>query len=215
MSGPVDRAGGLGYKVCITVIPESRSMPPRRASEAKLRMLDSLLRPKSIAVVGASEDTGKIGHTILKNALADGYSGKVFPVNPHSDQVLGLKAYRTVLDVPDDIDAAVLAVPAGLCAQVAGECGRKGVKALIVIASGFGEIGRQDLEEELAGIARRYGMRLLGPNVVGILSNSDKLNASFAPFLPFPGRPSLVSQSGCLLVAIDAALNEGVVLAPR
>jgi len=180
-------------------------MPSRHASEAKLKRLDSLLRPESVAVVGASESPGKIGYTILKNVLADGYSGKVFPINPHSKEILGLKAYRSVLDVPEDIDAAVLAVPAGLCAQVAEECGRKGVKSLIVIASGFGEIGRRDLEEELAGIARRHGMRLLGPNVVGILSNSDKLNASFAPFLPFPGRPSLVSQSGCLLVAIDAA----------
>jgi acetyl coenzyme A synthetase (ADP forming)-like protein len=173
--------------------------------ESKFTDLDALLRPKSIAVVGASATPGKLGAVVLANILSNGYAGKVFPVNPSHPEIQGLKAYRSVLDVPGEIDAAVLAVPAPLCAQVAEECGRKGVKGLIVIASGFREIGRADLEEELVRIAARHGTRILGPNIVGIMSNSDKLNASFSPFLPYPGRSSLVSQSGALIVAMEAA----------
>ncbi len=175
--------------------------------ETKLGALDALLSPKSIAVVGASAKPGKIGTTVLANILASGYSGKVFAINPGATNIQGLKAYASVIDVPDEIDAAVLVVPAGVCAQVAEECGRKGVGGLIVIASGFGEAGRKDLEDELLGIARRHGMRILGPNIVGIMSNSDNLNCSFAPFLPVPGKASLVSQSGALIIAIDSATH--------
>jgi acetyl coenzyme A synthetase (ADP forming)-like protein len=175
--------------------------------ESKFKVLDALLRPKSIAVVGASATPGKLGAVVLANILSNGYTGKVFPVNPTHPEIQGLKAYPSVLDVPGEIDAAVLAVPAALCGQVAEECGRKGVKGLIVIASGFREIGRADLEEELVRIAARYGTRILGPNIVGIMSNSDKLNASFSPFLPYPGRSSLVSQSGALIVAVEAATH--------
>jgi len=182
-------------------------MPSVRPRKAKFEVLDALLRPKSIAVVGASGTPGKLGYAVLRNILANGYKGKVFAVNPARDEVQGLKSYASVLEVPEDLDAAVLAVPAGLCAQVTEECGKKGVKGLIIIASGFSEAGRKDLEDEVVAIARRHGIRILGPNIVGIMSNSDQLNASFAPFLPFPGKSSLVSQSGALIVAINAATH--------
>lgn len=175
------------------------------ASNGILRLLDKSLRPKSIAVIGASAVPEKLGYKLVNNIIKDGYTGRIFPINPKENEILGLKAYPSVLDVPEDIDAAVISVPAKFCAQVAEDCGRKGVKGLIVITSGFSEVGRKDLEDELLGIARRHGMRIIGPNVVGILSNADKLNASFAPFLPFPGKASMVSQSGALVVAIDAA----------
>ncbi|MCX6569512.1 MAG: CoA-binding protein [Candidatus Aminicenantes bacterium] len=180
-------------------------MSSNKTHVSKLQVLDATLRPKSIAVVGASGTPGKLGFTVLKNILANGYAGKVYPINPNDPEIQGLKCYRSVLDVPGEIDAAIILVPAKLCAQVAEECGKKGVKGLIVITSGFSEVGRKDLEDELVQIARRYGTRVLGPNIVGIMSNSDKLNASFAPFLPYPGKPSLVSQSGALIVAMDAA----------
>jgi acetyltransferase len=180
-------------------------VPPSSPDASKFKALDTLLRPKSIAVVGASATPGKLGYMVLENILANGYAGQVFPINPLHPEIQGHKAYPSVLDVPGDIEAAVLAVPAGLCGRVAEECGRKGVQGLIVIASGFREIGRDDLEEELLSISRRYKMRVLGPNIVGIMSNSDKLNASFAPFLPYPGKSSLVSQSGALIVAVNAA----------
>jgi acetate---CoA ligase (ADP-forming) len=167
--------------------------------------IDALMRPRSIAIVGASSTPGKIGYTVLKNLLESKYEGKIYPINPKDPEILGLKCYTSVLDVPGEIDAAVITVPAKLNAQVAEECGKKGVKGLIAITSGFSEVGRKDLEDELVGIARRYGMRVLGPNIVGTLSNSDNLNASFAPFLPLKGKAALISQSGALLIAIDAS----------
>ena len=167
-------------------------------------VLTGLLRPKGIAVIGASTTPGKIGHTVVKNLIESGYDGGVYPVNPTADEVLGLKVYKSVLDIPERVEAAAITVPAKFVLDVAKECGEKGVKGLIVITSGFSEVGETEMEEELVRIAHEYGMRVLGPNVVGTLSNSDDLNASFAPFLPLNGTASLVSQSGALLIAIDA-----------
>ncbi|MDR3577244.1 MAG: acetate--CoA ligase family protein [Anaerolineaceae bacterium] len=167
--------------------------------------LNGLFRPQSIAVVGASTQPGKIGYTVVKNLIESKFEGKIYPINPQASDILGLKCYATVADVPGSIDAAVLTVPAKLCAQMTEECGKKGVKGLIIITSGFSEVGRRDLEDELVTIAKRYGTRILGPNIVGFLSNSDKINASFAPFLPLPGKATLVSQSGALLIAMDAS----------
>lgn len=167
--------------------------------------LNSLLRPKSVALVGASSQPGKIGYTVLNNLLISGYQGQIYPVNPTATEILGFKVYPTVLDIPGPVDSAIITVPARLCADVLEACGKKGVKGLIIITSGFGEVGRHDLEDQLVDIANHYGMRLLGPNIVGTLSNSDKMNASFAPFLPLPGKATLVSQSGALLIAIDAS----------
>lgn len=168
-------------------------------------VLDGLLRPNSIAVIGASNTEGKIGYTVVENLKKSGYAGDVYPINPGEDEVQGLKAYGSVLDVPGDIDAAVVIVPAKIVPKITEECGKKGVKGLIVIASGFSEVGREDLEQQVVETAHEYGMRVLGPNIVGILSNSYDCNASFAPFLPLEGKAALVSQSGALLIAIDAA----------
>jgi acetate---CoA ligase (ADP-forming) len=167
-------------------------------------VLTGLLRPKGIAIIGASTTPGKIGHTVVKNLIESGYEGGIYPVNPSADEIMGLKVYKSVLDIPDKVDAAAITVPAKFVLDVAKECGEKGVKGLIVITSGFSEVGEAELEEELVNIAHKNGMRVLGPNVVGTLSNSDDLNASFAPFLPLDGTASLVSQSGALLIAIDA-----------
>jgi acetyltransferase len=182
-------------------------MLPDCFDRAQLAGLDPILQPRSVAVVGASRAPGKIGFTVLKNILDGGYEGQVYPVNPKAREIQGLKAYASVADVPGEIEAAVLCVPADICVRIAEECGRKGVRGLIVITSGFGEIGRGDLEAEMVRVARRHGMRVLGPNIVGVLSNSNKLNASFIPYLPLPGKLSLVSQSGALIVAMDAATH--------
>ncbi|HMD90607.1 MAG TPA: acetate--CoA ligase family protein [Anaerolineaceae bacterium] len=167
--------------------------------------LNGLFRPKSIAIVGASTKPGKIGYIVVNSLIESKYGGKIYPINPQADEILGLKCYPSVTDVPGNIDAAVLTIPANLCAEVTEECGKKGVKGLIIITSGFSEVGRRDLEDQLVEIARRYGTRILGPNIVGFLSNSDKINASFAPFLPLPGKATLISQSGALLIALDAS----------
>jgi acetyltransferase len=162
------------------------------------------MRPKSVAVVGASTQPGKIGYTVVENLIKGGYQGPLYPINPQAEELLSLKVYPTIASLPEVVDLAVITVPVKFVAQVAEECGQKGIKALSVITSGFSEVGRHDLEEELLAIARRYGMCVLGPNIVGTLSNSDKLNASFAPFLPFPGSATLITQSGALLIAMDA-----------
>ncbi len=167
--------------------------------------LNGLLRPQSIAIIGASNTPGKIGYLAAKNVIESDYKGAIYPINLHADEVLGVKAYRSVLDVPGEIDAAMIIVPAGATPTVVEECGQKGVKGLIIIASGYSEAGRKDLEDQVVAIARSYNMRVLGPNIVGIMSNSDQCNASFAPFLPLPGRASMLSQSGALLIAMTVA----------
>jgi acetyltransferase len=167
--------------------------------------LDCILRPQSIAVVGASATPGKIGYTVLNNLITQGFKGEIYPINPGEQEILGHKAYASVLDVPGKIDAAVMTVPAKIIPQAVEECGKKGIKGLIVITSGFSEVGKRELEEQVVAIAHQYGSSILGPNIVGVLSNSVGMNASFAPYLPLAGKASLISQSGALLIALDAA----------
>jgi acetyltransferase len=168
-------------------------------------ILNGLLKPKSVAIIGASATPGKIGNTVIKNLIDSKYEGDVYPVNPTTDEILGFKCYPSVIDIPGPVEAAVITIPAKIVLGATEECGKKGVKGLIIITSGFSEVGNHELEEEIVKTSHKYGMRVLGPNIVGTLSNSDKMNASFAPFLPLPGKASLVSQSGALLIAIDAA----------
>ena len=147
----------------------------------EMAALDGLLRPKAIAIVGASNTPGKIGHTVVKNLIDCQYDVGIYPINPKGGEILGLQVYPSVLNVPHNIDAAILVIPARLTPKIAAECGQKGIKGLIILASGFSEMGRTALEDEVVRTAHQYGMRVLGPNIVGFLSNSDKCNASFAP----------------------------------
>jgi acetyltransferase len=163
------------------------------------------MQPKSVAVVGASVTPGKIGYTVLDNLIKEGFKGKIYPINPTATEILGLKVYATVADVPGEIDAAIITVPAKFVPEVTEECGKKGIKNLIIITSGFSEVGDHATEDQIVKTAHQYGSRILGPNIVGVLSNSEKFNGSFAPFLPLPGKASLISQSGALLIAMDAA----------
>jgi acetate---CoA ligase (ADP-forming) len=170
-----------------------------------LDVLNGLIRPQNVAIIGASATPGKIGHTVVKNLIEGGYKGGIYPVNPDSEEILGKKVYKSVKDIPGPVDAAIITIPAKYVSPVIDECGQKKVKGLIVITSGFSEVGRKDLEDEMVQKAHSYGMCVLGPNIVGSLSNADKFNGSFAPFLPLPGKSSMVTQSGALLIAIDAA----------
>lgn len=168
-------------------------------------LLDRIFKPKSIAVIGASATPGKIGYTVLEKLLQGNYEGKIYPINPQATEILGLKVYPSVESVPDEIDSAVVTVPAKIVPQVIEDCGKKGIKGINLITSGFSEVGAKDLEDRVVAIAKQYGIRIIGPNIVGVLSNSEKMNASFAPFLPFPGSATLITQSGALLIAMDAA----------
>ena len=175
--------------------------------------LKAIFKPESVAIIGASRTPGKVGHTLLRNLMECGYGGEIYPINPHADEILGVKCYPTVLEVPGDVDLAVIAVPAPIVLEVAEECGRKGVKALIVISAGFREIGREGAERErrLLEIARRYGMRIQGPNCLGVIDTYTPLNLSFAPAMPRRGSIAFISQSGALgTAALDWAMGEGI-----
>ena len=167
--------------------------------------LSGLISPKSIAVVGASSTPGKIGNSVMQNLVDSHFKGKIYPINPKAESIMGYEAFPSVLDVPGPIDTAVFAIPAKLVPKGVEECGLKGVKGIILITSGFSEVGNRELELEVVETAYRHNVRILGPNIVGVLSNSNNMNASFAPVLPLPGKAALVSQSGALLIAIDMA----------
>lgn len=164
--------------------------------------LKYLFYPNNVAVIGASRTPGKIGYELLRNILEYGYKGKVYPINPKAEEILGLKSYPSVLNVPDKVDMAVIAVPAKVVPKVLEECGRKGVKAAIVISSGFKEVGNVALEEKIVSIAKKYGIRLLGPNIFGLYYAPSKLNATFGPRDVLPGSIAFISQSGALGIAL-------------
>jgi len=168
--------------------------------------LDAIFRPTSVAVIGASTKRGHIGREIVHNLILGDFKGKLFPVNPKADYIHSIKAYPSILDVPDPVDMAVIVVPQPAVAAVAEECGRKGVKGLVVISAGFREVGEAGAarEAELLAICEKHGMRMVGPNCLGVF-NADpavSLNATFAPGMPPPGSVGFVSQSGALGVAI-------------
>jgi acetate---CoA ligase (ADP-forming) len=179
------------------------------------RSLDPLFAPRSIAVVGASRRPGTVGYEIIHNLLAEGFSGAVYPVNPHATSVHSVPAYASVSEVPGDIDLAIITVPKEGALAVAEECGRRGVRALVVITAGFKEVGAAGAqrEEELLAIAHRYGMRMVGPNCLGVVSTAAdvRMNATFAPIMPPPGPVSFMSQSGAMGVTIlDYAAEYGI-----
>lgn len=169
-----------------------------------MNALDPIFKPKSIAIIGASREPNAIGYTVVKNLLTTRYEGKIYPINPNADEILDLKCYHSILDVPDTVDLAVVTVPAKITPKVVEEAGKKGVIGVAIIASGFSEIGKVDLENQIVEIAKKYKMRILGPNIVGLLNNPLKMNASFAPYLPYPGKIALISQSGALLIGLDS-----------
>ena len=176
-------------------------------------MLDKLFAPSSVAVVGASENPGKLGNQVLANLIASGFGGALYPVNPKADEILGLKAYPSVSDIPGDLDMIVVVIPNKFVADVLEESGKKGVKAAIIITAGFREAGAEGvaLEQELLHVAGRYGMRLVGPNCLGVIDTHTPMNASFAAGTPDQGTIAFMSQSGALCTAIlDHALAEHI-----
>jgi acetyl coenzyme A synthetase (ADP forming)-like protein len=168
--------------------------------------LDAIFRPRAIAVIGASRHAGTVGGTILWNLVANGYAGKVFPVNPNADVVHSIKCYPDVRAIPDEVDLAVVAVPARLVVDVARACVEKGVRGICVISAGFRETGPAGLaaERELVALCRGNGVRLLGPNCMGVLNTDPavRMDATFARTFPRPGGLAFLSQSGAMGVTI-------------
>ena len=169
-------------------------------------MLNAFFEPSSVAVVGASTDPNKLGYSVLENLVEGGFSsvGKIYPINPGADSILGLKSYPSVLDVPESIDLAVIVIPYNFVADVLEECGEKGIPAVIVITAGFREAGVEGLqrEQELIQIAEKNNIRLIGPNCLGVIDTYTPMNASFAAGTPPKGPMAFMSQSGALGTAI-------------
>jgi acetyl coenzyme A synthetase (ADP forming)-like protein len=184
----------------------------------RLATVASLLpffHPRAIAVVGASRDRSSIGRRIFDNLVRQGFEGPVYPVNPHAAIIPPVAAYRSAAELPDDVDLAVVAVPSQSVPEVVEDLGRRGIKSAVVITAGFAETGEEGrrLQESLLKRARALGVRLVGPNCLGIVNTAPdvSMNASFAPYLPPPGRVAMSSQSGALgLALLDYASQEGL-----
>ena len=177
-----------------------------RASQATLHSLEHILKPHAVAVTGASNRSGSIGQLVFQSMIQSGFTGVVYPINTNDDAVMSVKAYRSILSVPGEVDLAIVAVPASQVLGVVDECGQKKVKGLIVISDGFREKGEEGaaLEREMVDMAFGYGMRIVGPNCMGLINTDPhvKLNATFALTNPAPGNISFISQSGALGLGI-------------
>lgn len=197
-------------RVVLDLVPtrEYLERVEERERVAGVRSIERLLRPRSVAVVGASREPGTIGHELFRNLLNGGFAGPVYPVNPKATHVASVRAYPSVLEVPDAVDLAVVAVPAALVPAVVRECGEKGVHGLVVVSAGFAEAGPKGAaaERELARLAHELGMRVVGPNCMGVVNTDPdvSMNATFAPVPPRRGGVAFSSQSGGLGIAILA-----------
>jgi acetate---CoA ligase (ADP-forming) len=204
-------AGELLVRFPTSLTPEAIEKFEQRDSVASVNALKLFFNPRAVAVIGASRKRGSIGGEIFRNLLSYGFQGPIYPVNPSAKVIQCVRAYKTVEDIPDAIDLAIIVVPATEVVAAAESCGRKGVKALVVISAGFSEIGSegQDGQSELLRVCRAYGMRLIGPNCMGILNTDSevRLDATFAPTVPPAGRVGFSSQSGALGLAIMEYAN--------
>lgn len=168
--------------------------------------LDCVMKPTSVALIGASTKSSSVGHEILKKMLELKYTGSIYPVNPKAEEILGLKCYKNVNDIPGEVDLAVISVPRDGVFTVIDDCAKKNIKGVVVISAGFKEIGGEGLELELKlkEQCEKYGMLVVGPNCMGIINTepNTSLNATFAPQQPLPGKAAFVSQSGALGIAV-------------
>ncbi len=177
------------------------------------KKLDKLFNPKVIAIIGATTKKGSVGYSLMNNIVGSGFDGIVYPINPKRNNVLGVKAYPTVADVPDKIDLAIIATPAKIVPAIVERCGEVGVSGVLLISAGFAEIGEEgkELTRQISETVRKYKMRLIGPNCLGFIKPSIKLNASFAGKMALPGKIALISQSGALCTAIlDWSIKQNV-----
>jgi len=176
-------------------------------------MFNSFFRPKGIAVVGASTNPHKLGHGVVRNLVEYHYQGPIYPINPTAAEILGRKCYPSVMEAPDPVDLAVVVVPAAITVKIIEQIGQRGIKSAIVASGGFGETGAegQKLEQELAEMAARYGVRLIGPNCIGTIDTHTPLNTTFIVGMPEPGDIGFISQSGAMCAAvIDWGRGAGV-----
>jgi len=195
-------------RVAFPIEPTERSLEAMhlRESTAAAHSIQRILEPRSVAVIGAGRERGTIGHEIFRNLIEGGFNGPVYPVNPKASHVASVRAYPSILDIPDDVDLAVITVPARLLLDAVDQCVAKKVHGLVVITANFAEAGDDGaaLERRLVERARGGGMRMIGPNCMGVINTAPEvsLNATFAPIPPLRGRVAFSSQSGGLGIAI-------------
>jgi acyl-CoA synthetase (NDP forming)/GNAT superfamily N-acetyltransferase len=201
-SGVVELVMPLPANAGDAVLPRYLDAVSRRESHADVASLRHLLQPQSIAVIGASRRANAVGTRILGNIKAGGFAGAVYPVNPHADEVAGVPCVRAIADLPDDVDLAIVAVPAPAVPEAARQCGLRGVRSLVVVTSGLGAAG-----PELLAACRNYGMRLVGPNCFGIAVPGIGLDATFGRDRPLNGTAGLVVQSGGIGVSLTEHLS--------
>lgn len=201
---PVFAAGDGACAADIRILVETGEVtePFRPSQEEILGAMTRLMNPRSVAVVGASDQEGKIGNSVMKNLVNGGYAGEIYPINPKAEQILGHKAYASVGDIPGEVDVAVFAIPAKFVPGSLTDCGEKGVPAAVMIPSGFAETGNHELQDEIVEIAHRYGVRMLGPNIYGYYYTPNNLCATFCTPYDVKGGVALTSQSGGIGMAI-------------
>lgn len=178
----------------------------KKGKNAMSKELDAIMRPKAIAIIGATERQGSLGREIVNNLIRYEFNGEIYLINPKSDTLFGKKTYKSVLDVPGSVDLAVIVIPNTLVSDTLDQCHEKGIKGVVIITAGYKETGSEgaQLEKELVEKLHRYGMRAVGPNCMGVLNTDPniRMNAQFAEDLPNPGKTAFVSQSGALGAAI-------------
>src|SRR6267142_206619 len=196
------RDGAIAADVRIVVNFSPAPARYRPKHEDIVRDMNRIMKPKAVAVIGASSEAGKSGNSVMKNLINGGYKGKIYPINPSADAIMGLKAYKSVKDVPGDIDVAVFAIPAKFVAAAIAECGEKKIPGAVLIPSGFAEVGNHEGQKELVSVAQKYGVRLMGPNIYGFYYTWSNLCATFCTAYDVKGHAALSSQSGGIGMAI-------------
>jgi acyl-CoA synthetase (NDP forming)/RimJ/RimL family protein N-acetyltransferase len=198
--------GVLRFEFPIDPTDTSLQVMQAREHRAEAASIERFFNARSVAVVGASRRQDTVGSALVRNLVLGDFSGAVYPVNPQAESVSGLPAYRSVADIPGEVDLALVAVPADVVTDVVLDCAAKGVHGLVVISSGFAETGKEGRRRQrhLLGLARSYGLRLVGPNCLGVINTAPamQLNASLSPLMPSRGRVGFFCQSGALGVAI-------------
>jgi acetyl coenzyme A synthetase (ADP forming)-like protein len=178
------------------VLGDNPAMRQRFDQSEILAAMQRIMNPRAVAVIGASSEDGKIGNSVMKNLINGGYQGAIYPIHPKADEILGCKAYASVLEVQDGIDVAVFAIPAKFCAGAMEEVGRKKIPGAVMIPSGFAEVGEQALQDELVAVARKHNVRVMGPNIYGFYYTPQNLCATFCTPYDVKGKVALSSQSG-------------------
>ncbi|MFQ5381322.1 MAG: acetate--CoA ligase family protein [Dehalococcoidia bacterium] len=195
-------SSAVAVDVRIALAAEDGVLPERRSNEEIVSAMNRIMKPDSVAVVGASAEDGKIGNSVMKNLINGGYEGKIYPIHPKAEEIEGLQAYRSVKDVEGTIDVAIFCIPAQFVPGALVECGEKEIPGAVLIPSGFAETGNVEGQRELQEIGRRYNVRLMGPNIYGFYYTHKNLCATFCTAYDVKGQVALSSQSGGIGMAI-------------